>query len=106
MWKWGSTGVRTGVIDLSEPRDGFLYFFLLGAIFVGFGIAFLIAHIALGIAIVFLLAGAVLWIIGLYAYLSHRELKKIEHEKQQQREEKQRIWREKRREARKTQKRK
>lgn len=90
-------GVSTGVIYLSDPKDGFLYFFLMGAVYVGFGIAFLIAKIALGIAIVFLIAGAVLWLIGLYAYLSHRELKKIEFEKQQQREEKQRLWREKRR---------
>ena len=98
-------GVGTGVIDLSNPKDGFLFFFFLASVFGGLGIAFLIAQIAFGIAIVFLIAGTILCLVALYAYLSHRELKKMENEKQQQREEKQRIWREKRRAERKARKR-
>ena len=89
-------GARKGGIRV-DALEGQWFFLVLGVPWLIVGIGFAVKGIAIAFSIVSIVLGIICCLISFYAFLSRREDLKIEAEKQAARDEKQRLWREKRR---------
>ncbi len=79
-----------------DAQTGQWFFLLFGLPCLILGIGFAIAGKTSLFSVIYLVIGILFSLVALYCFLSHREDLKIEAEKKAARDEKQRLWREKR----------
>ena len=98
-----SVGGIGGIYVDAQTGQWFFLLFAVPSLIVSIGV--IICGKTSLVSVIFLVIGILCSLVSLYCFLSHREDLKIEAEKKAARDEKQRLWREKRRSERKNRKR-